>query len=208
MLDGFSGQAQALLAAAARVAAVGSVVAVSGLSGCTSVIYDSNPDGVPLPADEEPDFASRTVLNLLTESISWASERHPPPDDENDGWFAINLPEGVTYEQYNVVATRIGDRATPITPETEHLPTYHIGWVWMRGDHARVDVFRPVYAFSRGGATVDQAITLHLTRRFSSWRVEQTQPWDPGVVEVPPVYYRPLPEEEEPAGGGAESQPG
>ncbi|MDQ7014293.1 MAG: hypothetical protein Q9O74_10405 [Planctomycetota bacterium] len=174
---------------------VGLAAAVAGLPGCTSVIYDSNPEGIPIPLDEKPDFASRTVLNLLAESISWASERHPPPDDENDGWFAINLPQGVTREQYIDVAIRIGDRATPITPEAESLPTYHIGWVWMRGDRARVDVFRPVYAISRSsGQVVHQAITLHLKRRFSSWRVEQTQPWDPGVVEVPPIYYMPLPE--------------
>lgn len=200
MLGDFSRQARVLLATAATGAAL---VAVGGaivpLTGCTSVVYDSNPEGVPLPADEKPDFASRTVLNLLVESISWVSERHPPPaGGPDDGWFAINLPEGVTREQYIDVAIRVGDRATPVTPESEYLPTYHVGWVWMRGDHARVDVFRPVYSLTRsGGQPVYQAITLHLTRRFSTWRVEQTQPWDPGVVTVPRIYYMPLPEEED-----------
>lgn len=192
MRNDFTRQARGVLAA---VVGVGVAAAIFCLPACTSVIYDSNPEGVPLPADEEPDFASRTVLNLMAESLAWVSERHPPPDDENNGWFAINLPKGVTAEQYIDVATRIGDRATPITPESESLPTYHIGWVWMRGDQARVDVFRPVYAFERsGGQVVQQAITLHLKRRFSSWRVEQTQPWDPGVVDVPPIYYMPEPE--------------
>lgn len=200
MLGEFFRQARVLLATAAAGAAlvaIGGVIAP--LTGCTSVVYDSNPEGVPLPADEEPDFASRTVLNLMAESISWVSERHPPPaGGADDGWFAINLPQGVTREQYIDVAIRIGDRATPVTPESEYLPTYHVGWVWMRGDHARVDVFRPVYSLTRsGGNTVYQAITLHLTRRFSSWRVEQTQPWDPGVVAVPPIYYMPLPEVED-----------
>lgn len=200
MLGDFSRQARVLLATATVGVAMG---AATSMHGCTSVVYDSNPEGVPLPADEKPDFASRTVLNLLAGSIAWASERHPPPAGAaDDGWFAINLPEGVTREQYIEVATQIGDRATPVTPETEHLPTYHIGWVWMRGDHARVDVFRPVYSLTRpGGQVVYQAITLHFTRRFSAWRVEQTQPWDPGVVTVPPLYYMPPPEAEE----GAES---
>lgn len=204
MLGDFSRQARVLLAAAA-VGAVG----IAGLPGCTSVIYDSNPEGVPLPEDEKPDFASHTVLNLMATSIAWASERHPPPVDENEGWFAINLPEGVTREQYIEVATRIGDRAAPITPETEYLPTYHIGWVWMRGDHARVDVFRPVFSLSRNGEPVTQAITLHLRRRFASWRVEQTQPWDTGVVPLPPVYYMPPPEEDAegvPAEAGSNSE--
>ena len=208
MLGDFLRQSRVLLATAATGAGLVSVgagvgvsvgVAVVTLTGCTSVVYDSNHEGVPLPADEKPDFASRTVLNLMAESISWASERHPPPPGgEDDGWFAINLPQGVTREQYIDVVIRIGDRATPVTPESEYLPIYHIGWVWMRGDHARVDVFRPVYSLARSGEqVVYQSITLHLTRRFASWRVERTQPWDPGVVAIPPIYYMPPPEVEE-----------
>lgn len=194
MLGKITGVCGVLLAAAALGTVGGGLLA---LPGCTSVIYDSNPEGVPLPDDEKPDFASRTVRNLMAESISWASGLYPPPADAEDGWFAINLPAGVTREQYIDVAARVGDRAAPITPELDYLPAYHIGWVWMRGDHARVDVFRPVFALQRGGEPVYQAVTLHLKRRFSSWRVEQTQPWEPGVVPLPPVYYLPPPVEDE-----------
>jgi len=164
-----------------------------GLTGCTSVIYDSNPEGTAAQLEEKPDFASHTVQNLLAECVSWAAENYPPPGDSQ---FAINLPKGLTHEQYVGIAARIGERATPITPETEHLPAYHIGWVWMRGDNARVDVFRPVFRLSRSDDVVYQAITLYLHRRWASWRVERTQPWDPGVVSLPPVYYLPPPEEE------------
>ena len=166
--------------------------------GCTSVIYDSNPEGPTAQLEEEPDFASHTVQNLLAESIGWAVEHYPPSDEEAGGWIAINLPRGLTREQYITVAEQIGPRAAPITPELEkELPVYHIGWVWMRGDHARVDVFRPVYVLSRGDEVVYQAITLHMTRRFASWRVERTQPWEMGVVALPPVYYLPEDEAEE-----------
>lgn len=179
------------------VATVGGLL---GIAGCTSVIYDSNPEGPVATLEARPDFASHTVQNLLAESIGWAVEHYPPPAGEGDGWFAINLPRGLTREQYIGVAGRIGDRAAPITPEVEYLPTYHVGWVWMRGDQARVDVFRPVYSLSRGGEVVTQAITLHLHRRYASWRVERTQPWDPGVVALPPVYYLPVAELEEVGG--------
>lgn len=175
--------------------ALAAAAALAPLVGCTSVIYDSNPAGPAASVGEEPDFASRTVQNLLAESVSWATARHPTPDPE--GWIAINLPAGLTREQYIAVARRIGERVAPITPELEYLPTYHVGWVWMRGDHARVDVFRPVFSLSRADGLVHQAITLHLRRRFASWRVERTQPWEPGVVALPPVFYLPELEVEE-----------
>lgn len=177
---------------AARVAVAAG--AVLGLAGCTSVIYDSNPEGTAAQLEEKPDFASHTVQNLLAETVGWAVENYPPPDEGGEAWFAINLPRGLTREQYIGVATRIGERAAPITPETEYLPTYHVGWVWMRGDNARVDVFRPVYALAMGDEPVYQAITLYLHRRWASWRVERTQPWEPGVVELPPIYYLPAEE--------------
>lgn len=191
--------------------APGAAAVLVALAGCTSVIYDSNPQAPVAAQDEEPDFASHTVQNLLATCIRWAVEQSPPPEGADDGWFAVNLPPGLTREQYIEVAQRIGERAAPLTPELEYLPTYHIGWVWMRGDHARVDVFRPVFALSTGGETVYQAITLHLTRRWASWRVERTQPWEPGVVELPAPYY--LPPEEVPEGaaqveGGAEAEAG
>lgn len=172
----------------AGVAVVGSLMA---MAGCSSVIYDSDPESAAAAAEEKPDYATQTVRNLLSESVSWAVENYPPPDSGGQEWFAINMPRGLTREQYISVAKRVSDRAAPITPDLGYLPTYHIGWVWMRGDEARVDVFRPVYSLSRGSDTVYQAITLYLHRRYSSWRVERTQPWQPGVVSLPPLYYLP-----------------
>lgn len=189
-----------------RTRIAGVAAALLALAGCTSVIYDSNPEGTAAQLEEKPDFASNTVQNLLAECVRWAVERYPAPDiDGDEAWFAINLPRGLTREQYIEVATRISDRAAPVTPEVEYLPTYHVGWVWMRGDEARVDVFRPVYRLSRGGRMVHQAITLHLHRRWASWRVERTQPWEPGVVALPPMFY--LPAEEAEVVGGAEHTP-
>lgn len=208
------------LARIKRIAAAGLLAAgVFGAGGCTSVIYDSNPEGPTAQLEEKPDFASHTVQNLLATSLRWAVENYPPPGDE--AWFAVNLPRGLTREQYIGVAERISERAAPITPELGYLPTYHVGWVWMRGDHARVDVIRPVSMLSNGGEPVYQTITLHLRRRYASWRVERTQPWEPGVVPLPPMNY--LPVEEAPEGstpgvggwdpaptpaGGAEPAPG
>lgn len=174
-----------------------SLLALAGLGlagGCSSVIYDANPAGPPSRAADEPDDASGNVKNLLASSIRWASENYPPPRETSDGWIAFNLPAGFTRDDYIDVAERIGPRAAPITPDVEHLPTYHVGWVWMRGDHARVDVARPVYALSRSGDTVYQVTTLHLRQRYESWRVERTQPWEVGVVALPPIHYLPPPE--------------
>ena len=175
------------------------VVLAMCAGGCTSVVYDSNPEGPPSAAEEDPDYASSTVQNLLATSIRWAVESHPPPPPgvADDGWFAINLPRGVTRKQYIAIAERISDRAAPITPDLGPLPTYHVGWVWMRGDNARVDVARPVYSLARDGEPVYQTTTLHLRRRFASWSVERTQPWRVGVVDLPPVYYIPTAEEPE-----------
>ena len=190
---------------ATRVAAAAGVVLAS--AGCTSVIYDSNPQGTAAQLEEKPDLASHPVHTLAAVSVGWAVENYPPPDDGGEAWFAINLPRGLTREQYIGVATRIGERAAPITPEIEYLPTYHVGWVWMRGDNARVDVFRPVYALTMGDEPVYQAITLYLHRRWASWRVERTQPWEPGVVELPPVYYLPAEVVEPGEGAPGEGDP-
>lgn len=181
---------------------------LAALAGCTGVAYDSDPARPATGEGLEPSSATYTVQNLMAASLDWAVDRHPPPpgSGRDAGWFAINLPRGLTREQYINVAEMVGDRAAPITPELEHLPTYHVGWVWMRGDEGRVDVFRPVYALSTGEQEIHQAITLYLHRRFNSWRVERTQPWEPGVVQLPPLYY--LPEAEAGVESEAPPEPG
>ncbi len=171
------------------------LAALMGQVGCTSVVYDSNTRVRALASQQKPDYASRTVRNLLASALGWAILRYPPPGGEAAP-VAINLPVGLTREQYLDVAGRIGPNVYPISPETADLPTYHIGWVWMRGDKAQVDVFRPVYALSTPEHTVYQATTLHLRRRYASWMVEHTQPWEVGVVKLPPIYT--LPEEPAP----------
>ena len=167
------------------------------LAGCESVMYDSNVEGpVAARAAEEPPVAGGTVAACMAQSLRWVLDRYPPPADAApDSWVAINLPIGVTREQYIDVALMSGDRVAPMQQGLEHLPTYHVGWVWVRGDKARVDVTRPVYVLTSDDRQVYQTTTLHMKRHFASWRVERTQPWGADIVVTPaPNYIPPEPE--------------
>lgn len=155
---------------------------------CNTVHHTSYPSslGVAATPDEDPNGA--TLAALMSTAARWAVEHYPPPTDE----YALNLPQGLKREWYLATVREAGPNARPLTDETAHLPTYHVGRIWIRSDRAKVDVTRPVFTLGVTSSPLDQTTTVWLRRTgWTSWRVEHTQPWAIGVVPTPEPYYLP-----------------
>ncbi|MFG0251343.1 MAG: hypothetical protein ACF8NJ_00550, partial [Phycisphaerales bacterium JB038] len=148
----------------------------AGLGGCAS--YVNIP---PQPGDtaiHKPDMIP--VPELMTDALMWATARYPvePP-------YAVNLPADtprVTYS--NVVERGTRGRGIAMSPEVEHLPTYHIAEVRIRGTRAQVDIVLPA---GQGAA----ATTVTLRSTMSGWRMQDARSWIAGVVPVPAATYIP-----------------
>lgn len=143
------------------------------------------------PADWQT--ASRNINappadEIMIESLRWAIERHPPA---TPGPVAINLPMGVQDRTYGVIVARIGGEAVPMERGREHLPTYHITRLWVRGDRAEVDVLRPVEELgpSPSGVPIVQALTVQLKGGMTPWRVVRSRPWVIGSESIPPLHF-------------------
>ncbi|HRQ71753.1 MAG TPA: hypothetical protein PLU35_01860 [Phycisphaerales bacterium] len=155
---------------------------------CNTVHHTSYPSslGVAATPDEDPNGA--TLSALMAAAARWSVEHYPPPTEE----YALNLPAGLKREWYLATVEAAGPNARALTDETAHLPTYHIGRIWVRSDRAKVDVTRPVFTLGETTSPLDQTTTVWLRRTgWTSWRVEHTQPWAIGVVPTPEPYYLP-----------------
>jgi hypothetical protein len=146
------------------------------LSGCAS--YVNIP---PQPGDtaiHKPDMIP--VPELMTDALVWATARYPvePP-------FAVNLPPDTPRVTYNNVVERgTRGRGVPMSADVEHLPTYHIAEVRIRGTRAQVDIILP-----RGQKASATTVTLRST--VSGWRMQDARSWIAGVVPVPFANYIP-----------------
>ncbi|MCW5775816.1 MAG: hypothetical protein KIS87_05145 [Phycisphaeraceae bacterium] len=159
-----------------------------GAAACNTVHHTSYPSslGVAATPDENPNGA--TMAALMAAAARWSVEHYPPPTAE----YALNLPAGLKREWYLATVEAAGPNARALTDETAHLPTYHIGRIWIRSDRAKVDVTRPVFTLGETTSPLDQTTTVWLRRTgWTSWRVEHTQPWAIGVVPTPEPYYLP-----------------
>ncbi len=155
---------------------------------CNTVHHTSYPSslGVAAMGDEDPNGA--TLSALMAAAARWSVEHYPPPTEE----YALNLPAGLKREWYLATVEAAGANARALTDETAHLPTYHVGRIWVRSDRAKVDVTRPVFTLGETSSPLDQTTTVWLRRTgWTSWRVEHTQPWAIGVVPTPEPYYLP-----------------
>ncbi len=158
---------------------------VAGLTGCVG--YTTYP-----PANWQlagDDINGPPADEIMIESLRWAIDRYPPA---GAGDIAINLPEGVHDRSYGVIVGRVGGDAVPMERGREHLPTYHITRLWVRGDKAEVDVIRPVEELgpSPTGEPIVQALTVRLEGGMRQWRVVRSRPWVLGTDEIPPLHYR------------------
>lgn len=171
-------------------------------SGCTG--YQSYPPIKGTSASTNPN--SPPVDELMILSLDWVTTRYPVGGTVIAGQtpeFAINLPRGVRKSVYEYVASKVSDRARPLTPENaDTMPVYHIAQLWVRDGVAKVTVLRPAYELgpSPDGKPVYQGITLRIEGGLHPWRVVRYQVWEVGTIEMPELYFCPGSEPEpEPA---------
>lgn len=175
--------------------------------GCVG--YRTHPESMARWPNGSPNVAS--VEESVTAALKWAVQRVPPPDYRGSGGqFAISPPQGLRQSRYLRIVTALGPDAFPVTPQSEHLPTYSVGSVLVRGGHATIDVFCPV--LDRWGDLEYKPYTLNLEGGLRPWRVTRDiRAWQIGSMQPPDRYYLPAIDEatvtEAPSGTEAESQP-
>ena len=168
-------------------------LALSGLGGCLG--YNNiepiegasgwtNPNSPPVPT-------------AMSTALRWVVDRYPPSDEGFTGHtttmpFAVSFPTTTRPEIGEMVLSQATlPHARPLTTDTESLPTYLIGRVWVRGDMATVDIFRPVptLAKDKDGKPFYQCITVNLRSGLSPWRIVSHRVWSVGSVDVPLANY-------------------
>lgn len=157
---------------------------------------------------------SPPVYQLMRESLKWAVRKYPPggqtppsaaevpiPASEADSTaragsdtveprIAISLFTEMDPQVYKSAVREIGEGAVPLTPETEHLPRYSVGRVWVCGDEAKVDIFKPVLGMGTDdGAPLAQPITVTLRGGMQFWRVTSYRVWSIGTFPPPGPEY-------------------
>ncbi|MEM7754325.1 MAG: hypothetical protein AAF297_01675 [Planctomycetota bacterium] len=151
------------------------------------------------PARPGQNFVARDVSHpsieeICVEGLTWTLERYPVPEElstptADGGVFAINPPIGMHPRVYERVVEKCGPLARPLTPETEHLPTYHIGRIVVRSDKAEIDIHRPVLELGESEQLSYQPITLFIEGGLSPWRVQRSRPWAVGAFPLPQPNY-------------------
>lgn len=139
---------------------------------------------------------------VVGEAISWVTLRYPPVRDAERGVvynqaFAINLPEGTSWESAQRVVRRVGRGAEIAAPDNRELYTYSVTRAIVRGTTAEVDVVRPVPDLGRDaeGNSRLQGITIHLVGGTKPWRVISHRTFPVGIVDVPPRFEMTQPED-------------
>lgn len=168
------------------------------MAGLRWAVNKFPPEGDAIPADRPPTNPQRSVFARGQEQQIQVPAR-----------AAVNLPQGVKPAVYRRVANYAGGLnpagtrydggrggVVPLTAETANLPTYHIGFVRIRGDEAVVTVFRPVV--SMGGqpmaSATYQEIKLGLRGGLRDWSVDSIRPYGLGGRPAPETnFYVPEP---------------
>lgn len=179
------------------------------LGGCVG--YSGHPEPKPVG---DPTLSSPNVVSskdVAATALEWVIKRYPPTGEDGrltmwrefeeapagaDGTvvprLAINIGDpDVRASTYDELVRRAGRGAVPLTPENESLPIYHVGRVWVEGDMATVDIFRPVVPWPDGPANqrAYQAITVRLRGGMKPWNVVAHRVWGIGATPVPPIVY-------------------
>ena len=171
--------------------AAGSLTGLMG--GCAG--YRTHPETLSEWPNGHPNVGS--VEESVTAALKWSIQRVPPPDYKGSGGqFAISPPQGLRQSRYLRMVSELGPDAFPVTPESEHLPTYYVGSVLVRGGRATIDVFCPTV--DRWGDIAYKPYTLNLEGGIRPWRVIPTdiRPWQVGSMQPPEKYYLPLVDEQ------------
>lgn len=180
------------------------------MSGCVG--WNVYPPEVGTSGFTNPN--SPPMYQMMTEALKWAVRKYPPggqtlptasdvpiPPSEADAAarvrradgeaarVAVSLFAGMQRDIYEYAVSEIGQGAVPLTPETEHLPRYMVSRVAIRGDEAKVDVFKPVIGV--GSETLYQPITVTLRGGMKYWRVTAYRVWSIGTFAPPAPEYLP-----------------
>lgn len=169
-------------------AAVLAAASVLGPAGC---IGHNNIEPIPGAVGfEDPNNAP--VPQIMAAALNWLVLRYPPQGGDGPAGmvepdpFAVSFPlnlRGDTVEW--LTRQTFPGKLQASTLENLSLPTYRIGRVWVRGDMAFVDIFRPVPQFSTAGSVVYQPITLHMRGGMSNWHFASHRIYQPGSLPVP-----------------------
>lgn len=163
---------------------VAAAIAAAALTGCAG--YSSYP---PLKGDTAfNNTNSGDMVAVMAVGMRWMVDRYPV-----EGEFAVNLPEGMTRRRSLEVLAQMGSpNARPLTPETAHLPTFHVARVVVRISDAEVDIVRPVATFSdREQRPINQLVTVRVKGGLSPWRAFGEKPYLIGAAETPPLRFIP-----------------
>ncbi|MBX3321607.1 MAG: hypothetical protein KF757_01315 [Phycisphaeraceae bacterium] len=155
------------------------ISACAVVSGCVS--YSTYPEVKGL-APSNPNFIH--VKPIVRESIKEIITQF---HQDEFGTFAVNLPKGMTLEAQYSILDALDDRARLLTSQTLDRPIYHVGRIWVRGTHAKVDIVRPILELgpSPSDVVTYQGMTVWLEGGVYPWGVTRVQPWSIGVVSPP-----------------------
>ncbi len=196
-----------------NAALISTALLAGAMSGCVG--YNVYPPEQGTGGFTDP--SSPPMYQIMTEALTWAVKKYPPgsqlpptasdvpiPASEAEAVAAISGTDGeparvaislfssMRPDVYKFAVKEIGQGAVPLTPETEHLPRYMVSRVWVMGDGAKVDVFRPVEGMgSDNGVALYQPITVNLRGGMKFWRVTSYRVWSIGTFGAPAPEYLP-----------------
>ncbi|MDX2148524.1 MAG: hypothetical protein SFZ23_13480 [Planctomycetota bacterium] len=178
---------------------------VAGLSGCVG--YSSYPIvETAHVASTDPNLYTTREVSAV--ALAWVISRYPP--ESARGYEVLGEPRAyvnaipdLRRSNYLKLSERVtkatGIQVLPVDSSAggSGLPIYHVGRVWVRQGDAKVDILRPISAFGPGpdGRPVYQCVTVMLQGGLGPWTVKGTLTREPGLVDVPPLYYIPATDE-------------
>lgn len=188
-------------------------LAATAMSGCVG--YNVYPPEVGTAGFTDPN--APPMYQIMTEALKWTVKKYPPGDQlfptaadipisaseaeaaaaaraasGEPARVAISLFSSMQRDIYEYAVQQVGQGAVPLTPDTEHLPRYLVSRISVRGDAAKVDIFKPVTGVgATGGDTLYQPITVNLRGGMKFWRVTSYRVWSIGTFAAPAPEYLP-----------------
>ncbi|MEO1716343.1 MAG: hypothetical protein AAFR76_04455 [Planctomycetota bacterium] len=132
------------------------------------------------------------VLELMEQSLGYViaddatSQPRLATPPAGEPLAAINLPGGITPEQYRRVAERAYPGVVPLSEARDDLPVYQIARIRLRGGSTRVDVLRPATGLERGvERPVYSAVQLTFEGGSGSWVIVGQRLREIGTIDQP-----------------------
>lgn len=132
------------------------------------------------------------VLELMEQSLGYviaddaSSQPRFATPPEGEPLAAINLPGGISPEEYRRVARNAYPGVVPLSEDRADLPVYQISQIRLRGEDVRVDVLRPATGLERGvERPVYSGIQLFFKGGSGSWRIVKQRLREIGTLDQP-----------------------